>query len=207
MTSEVGVHFLDAGPLLCLGRSHAAAGDFNLAEFYDAEFLANARVVEAVKKELSRQAAEPLQAGSPKMKGVRKKAAGSASHHYKQLLATAVLRPSPIPDRLERIEGALAALAERKKPGYRPHPHEHRGEAESIHWAAAHRAGLVACDGDAHSVAESHDVPSMTFVEVMRRVAKRRKDVDRNALFRALQNIAVSQIDIGERLNSPLDLA
>lgn len=206
VTTELASHFLDTGPLLCLGLSTKATGGLVIADYYDAEFLCDARVVEAVAAELARQASEQLRPGDSKMKGHRKKAAGAAKYRYKSLLESAVARPSPAPADLEQIEKALTELAKLKSPGNTSGPEKHKGEAESIHWAAGEKASLVACDNDARRVAKYKNVPSATFVEVVRRVGRRRKDVTTSALYDSLQAIAVAGIDIGERLTSPLDL-
>lgn len=182
--------------------------DTSIADYYDDEFRSHARIVEAVAIELDLQANAVLPPGHDRMKGKRKKAARVARSRFRPLLDSALKRPSSTPPELEQIELTLVNLALRKPRdlGSTPHPDEHKGEAESIHWSIIEQAHFVACDSDARQVAGINSVIAITFVEVVRRIGRRRKDVTVDNLYEALVEIARAEISIGEPVRSSLDL-
>jgi len=195
--SSLGVHFLDTGPLLCLGGSN------RLAEMFDAGYLSLARVVEAVVQEIRRKATEPPpQRGT----GVRK-AARAVQGRYRATLLTQAI-PSSVAESSElcKIRDTLSTLAQEDRPNKGLHPSENLGEAECIHWAVLQSADLVTCDAVARKAAHQFYVTCWSFVDVVRVALADQTGVRRNEAYRDLLTLERSDINTGEHIYSQLDL-
>ncbi|WP_166486494.1 hypothetical protein [Blastococcus saxobsidens] len=177
-----------------------------MADLYDQTYLAEARLVGAVAAEISRRAVRRTAPGDPRRQGPADRAARVAAGRYRPLLDAAAPRPTPAPPHLTSIEASLHTRAQRKQPGKILHPDEHRGESESIHAAAADGSGFVSCDDDARLEAAAHGVPVETFVDIARRLAAIQRDVKPKRIVSELQSLARNGIDIGDVVQSVLDL-
>ena len=194
-------HYLDAGPLLCLGGSPV------LADLFDAHHLANSRVVEAVVGEIVRNAMLILPPVGPHPKRHVRQAAKNARGRYRALLAAATPTPSPEPNLLTSIKADLHRRGAAKlKAGETMHPAAHEGEAESIYAAVTESTAIVTNDGDAHSVARSQGVLSVSFVGVARSLGRSQRDVSRRVIFKELMTLSRRDIFPGEHITSELDL-
>lgn len=198
--SDLGTHFLDTGPFFCLGGSRT------LADLYDEAYVADARVAEAVAVEVNRRATAQTRPGDPHRRGATDAAARSAARRYHALLESAIPRPDPTPSELSTIEADLLARAQQKWPDRTHHPLAHRGESESIHGAESVNINFVSCDDDARRVAHSRGVRAETFVDVARRLARAQNDVKPKRILGELHKLARSGIDIGDVVQSVLDL-
>lgn len=196
----LGTHYLDSGPLLCLG------GSVMIADLYDGTFLAEALVVEAVADEVRRRATRRTPPGDPHRTGAADQGARAAARRYDRLLAEAALRPAPEPTLLASIESSMHTRAQRKNSGKPQHPNAHRGESESIYAAVQDGSAFVACDDDARIEASDHGVPVETFVDIARRLDASHRDVKSRRIVSELQKLARSGFDIGDVVQSVLDL-
>lgn len=185
-------HFIDSGPLLCLGTSAT------LADLYDSLFRAKMKVVEAVDLEINRKADEVLRPGGRKSGGYEKRAAKSARYRYAEELRDALPRPDPVPTQLAAWE------AEERRD--RDHPLKHRGECESIHAARAASIDFLTNDGGAARLASRSGVKSATFVDIMRQALGIDRRADRDEIARELITAKRSGVDTGENIRSALDL-
>lgn len=198
---QIGEHYLDAGPLLCLGGSPV------LAELFDQHFLSRSKVVAAVVGEVNHNADLPLPAVGPHRKRKVKQAARNARGRYKALLASATSPPDPEPTRLTDIKADLRTRAlKRLAPGETLHPLKNDGEAECVYWAAQEGVEVISNDGDAHALAVKHRVVSITFVEVARHLVKAQKVVRRRDIYKELATLSGWDIFPGEHIYSELDL-
>lgn len=194
-------HYLDSGPLFCLGGSPV------LAELFDAHHLTNSKVVEAVVGEVVRNAILILPPVGPHPKRHLRQAAKNARGRYKALLADAMPTPSPAPDLLASIKADLRLRGAAKlRQGESMHPAAHEGEAESIFAAATESAAIVTNDTDAHAVARTNKVRSVTFVGVARSLVRLQRDVSRRVIFNELMALGRRDIFPGEHITSELDL-
>ncbi len=196
----LGTHYLDTGPLFCLGGSQT------IADLYDAAHLADARVVEAVVGEVRRRAAARTPPGDPDRRGGADRAARAAAKRYYKLLQTAVPRPDPVPAELAEVEADLLTRAQQKHPDKSFHPAEHRGESESIHAAEGSGDAFVFCDIDAGRVARARGVLTETFTDIASRLAHAQHEVKPKRIAKELQTLASNGIDIGGDVRSALDL-
>jgi len=177
-----------------------------IADAYDEHYLTSASVVEAVALEIRRLASEQIPGGDPNRHRERASAAQSAVGRYRALLDAAIPRPDPVPAALCRLQVTFAASAKKKRPEKPVHAEAHRGESESIHAAIATSKGFVTCDSDAHAVATRRGVKTTTFVGISRGVLKRDPALTERQVLKELQRTARHNIDIGEVVNSVLDL-
>lgn len=200
-SASLGWHYLDAGPLFCLGGSHV------LAELFDAHHLANSKVAAAVVGEVVRNATLILPPVGPHPKRNLRQSAKNARGRYKVLLASATPAPVPEPPLLSAIKADLTSSAKAKlKIGESLHPNANDGEAESIYSAVTESAAVVTNDADAHSVAGKHKVVSSTFVDVARHMVRSQKVVGRRTIFNELMTLSNRSIFPGEHITSELDL-
>jgi hypothetical protein len=199
--SLIAAHYLDSGPLFCLGGSKV------LADLFDEHFLRESEVVAAVVGEVNRNAMLVLPAVGPHKKRYLHQSAKVVRGRYKLLLESAVPVPAPVPDLLASMKADLIASAQAKYPiGKMLHPDEHDGEAECVFWAAANSREVVTNDGDAHELARKHHVASSTFVEVARQMVVAQKLVGRNVVFQELMTLSNRSIFPSEHITSELDL-
>lgn len=198
---QIGDHYLDAGPLFCLGGSQV------LAELFDEHFLSRSLVAAAVVGEVNHNADLLIPPVGPHPKRGVKQAARNARGRYKALLASAKVVPSPEPPQLSTIRADLRTRAQAHlKPGQSLHQAKNDGEAESVYWAALESAEVVSNDGDAHALAAKHGVTSSTFVEVARHLVKAQKAVRRRDIYRELATLSSRDIFPGEHITGELDL-
>ncbi|WP_419707713.1 hypothetical protein [Promicromonospora sp. NFX87] len=201
MRPRIGDHYLDSGPLFCLGGSGV------LADLFDADLLLNSRVAAAVVGEVHRNAALVLPPVGPHPKRRIHHAARVVRSRYKPLLESAPPVPAPAPQLLASIKADLTARAVAKlRPGQHLHPSANDGEAESVYWAATQSVEVVTNDSDAHQLARKHQVTSSTFVEVVRHLVKAQKVVSRRTIFGELMTLSRRDIFPGEHITSELDL-
>ena len=199
---QLGRHYLDAGPLFCLGGSKV------LAELFDAHHLSNSKVAAAVVGEVVRNATLILPPVGPHPKRNLRQAAKNARGRYKVLLASATPTPAPEPPLLSAIKADLTTSAKTKlKAGETLHPNANDGEAESVYSAVIESVAVVTNDADAHTVAGKHQVVASTFVEVARHMARVQKGVSRRTIFNELMTLSNRSIFPGEHITSELDLA
>lgn len=198
---QIGHHYLDSGPLFCLGGSSV------LADLFDAHLLAKSRVAAAVVREVDRNATLILPPVGPHPKRKVKQSARIVRGRYKALLAAAAPTPAPVPQLLASIKTDLTISAAKKlNAGQASHPNAHDGESESLYWAATQSVELVTNDGDAYRIARKYRVPSSTLVEVARHLVKAQKVVGRRAVFNELMTLSKHQIFPGEHITNELDL-
>lgn len=194
-------HFLDSGPLFCLGGSRL------LADLFDDHFLDKSRVVAAVVGEVVRNATLVLPPVGRHEKRYLHQSAKVVRGRYKVLLASATPSPSPVPELLASVKADLTASAQSKlKAGRTLHATANDGEAESVYWAATHFTEVITNDGDAHLLARKHKVASSTFVGVARHMVITQKLVGRHAIFKELMTLSSRSIFPGEHITSELDL-
>lgn len=199
--TQIGDHYLDTGPLLCLGGSPL------LAELFDDHLLQGSRVVAAVVGEVNQRADRSLPPGHRPNEQKVKQAARNARGRYKPLLGGAKAVPDPEPVQLSTIKADLRDRAEKQLlAGQTLHPLKNAGEAESVYWAATEGVEIVANDGDAHALAAQHGVISSTFVEVARHLVKAQKTVKHREIYKELATLSGRDIFPGEHLYSELDL-
>lgn len=200
----LGLHFVDAGPLLCLGGSQ------KLAAVFDESFLPNSLVVEAVANEIDDHARRRDPPGDPKRQKHITAAAQVDLTRYKSLLAANRPRPTPTPDHLASVEARLRELAvekaERRGKTREIGPTENRGEAESIHASLQESATLITCDNDAHRVAREEGVSTETFVDVAKRIAALPDSLRPKQVLQELQQLTKQGFDVGDVVTSVLDL-
>ena len=199
--AQIGDHYLDSGPLFCLGGSQV------LADLFDAHFLPRSKVVAAVVAEIAYNATLILPPVGPHRKRGVKQAARVVQGRYKQLIAAAQAVPTAEPALLGAMKTELETRARATlQPGASLHPRKNDGEAESIFWAKVGSAEVIANDADAHFLAARHGVTSSTFVEVARHLVKIQKAVKHKAVYRELAALSSRDIFPGEHLYSELDL-
>lgn len=199
--AQIGDHYLDSGPLFCLGGSQV------LADLFDAHFLPRSKVVGAVVAEVAHNANLVLPPVGPHRKRGVKQAARVVQGRYKQLIAAAEVVPTPEPVLLGAMKTELQTRAlATLPPGTSLHPLKNDGEAESVFWAKSTTAEVIANDADAHSLAAKHGVTSSSFVEVARHLVKVQKTVKHKAIYRELAALSSRDIFPGEHLYSELDL-
>lgn len=198
---QIGDHYLDSGPLFCLGGSKI------LADLFDAHFLPRSRVVGAVVGEVNYNANLLLPAVGHHPKRRVKQAARNARGRYKVLLSHAKAAPSPEPPALSTIKAELhtRSLA-MLKPGQSPQPLKNAGEAECLYWAGVESAEIISNDSDAHVLAATRTIISSSFVEVARHLVTAQKLVKPRAIFNELAMLASRDIFPGEHITSELDL-
>ena len=198
---QIGDHYLDTGPLFCLGGSQI------LAELFDETFLSKSRVAAAVVDEVNRNADLSIPPVGPHPKRGVKQAARNARGRYKALLAIAKVVPTPEPSQLSKVRQDLRARAQKQLgPGQTLHPAKNDGEAETVYWASLENCEVVSNDGDAHALATKHGITSSTFVEVARHLVKVQKAVKRKSIYSELVALSSRGIFPGEHLYSELDL-
>lgn len=194
-------HYLDSGPLLCLGGSQV------LADLFDAHLLPKSKVVAAVVAEVTYNAALVLPPVGPHPKRRVQQAARVVRGRYKQLLSAATSVPNPEPGLLSSMKTDLRNRAQAKlKLGGVLHPLKNDGEAESVYWAASEAVEVISNDADAHLLARKHKVPSSTFVEVARHLVRTQKAVKRSEIYKELATLSSRGIFPGEHITSELDL-
>lgn len=198
--SDLGVHFLDTGPLLCLGGSDV------IADLYDETLLVDARAAEAVAKEVRRRGAEKTPNGDPQRRGQVNRAARAAVGRYFPLLESAIPVPNRSAPQFVSIKAKLMYLATQKNGDKQIHPNANDGEAESIHVAKISSANFVTGDNDARFVAKQNGVYCETFVDLASRLSRAQRQVKTKRIFGELQRLAKAGIDIGDRVSSHLDL-
>lgn len=198
---QIGDHYLDSGPLFCLGGSHL------LADLFDEHFLPRSRVVAAVVGELNHNADLLIPAVGPHPKRAVKQAARNARGRYKVLLASAKAVSTPEPPQLTSIKADLRARAQKQlRPGRTLHQLKNDGEAECVYWAVCETVEIVSNDGDAHFLAAMHGVTSSTFVEVARHLVKAQKTVRRRDIYKELATLSSRGVFPGEHITGELDL-
>lgn len=188
---QIGL-FYDSGPLLCLGTSST------LRPAFDRQFRVLMRIADAVLVEVKCISTEHLRNGHPPSKRIRKLAAQSALRVYEAEFSNAAARPNPVPALLAGLEASMV------EPGQ--HATKNRGECESIYHASTTSHGLVTNDGGAARSSRSAKVRTVTFLDVNRHLLSIDRRLDRVDVATELIRIARSGIDIGGRLDSPLDL-
>lgn len=198
---QIGSHYLDSGPLFCLGGSEV------LADLFDVHVLPRSHVVGAVVAEVAHNANLVLPPVGPHRKRGVKQAARVVQGRYRQLISAAEVVPTPAPALLADMKTELQARAHATlQPGTSLHPLKNDGEVESVFRAKNAMAEVIANDADAHFLAARHGVISSTFVEVARHLVKAQKAVKRNAIYRELAALTNRDIFPGEHLYSELDL-
>lgn len=199
--SQIGSHFLDSGPLFCLGASQV------LADLFDAHLLPKSKVVAAVVAEVTHNATLLLPPVGPHPKRRVQQAARAVRGRYKVLLSAARSVPSPEPGLLISMKTDLRSRAQvRLRRGEVLHPLKNDGEAESVYWAASESVEVISNDADAHLLARKHKVPSSTFVEVARHLVKAQKAVKRSEIYKELATLSSRGIFPGEHITGELDL-
>ncbi|MDN6411055.1 MAG: hypothetical protein L0K07_06690 [Yaniella sp.] len=199
---QVVKHYLDAGPLFCLGSSEV------LADLFDVHWLGESNVVAAVVSEIGRNADLVLPAVGPNDKRDLKKSARVVRGRYKTLLASAKQVPTPEPEALSVMNDELCER-DQDETGVsgNAHPRKNDGEVESVYWAIADSAQLVSNDKHAHYLACKYGVISLNFVEVTRRLIGGQKLVSRRAAYKEIVGLARRKIYPGEHVAGVLDLA
>jgi hypothetical protein len=197
----IGSHLLDAGPMLCLGGSSV------MADLYDAHFAADGAIVAVVEDEVRGWASAYVAPGDPRRIGGVKRAGTAAVARYASTLFTAAIpTPDPEPTAVLALRQDLEEHANRKRPGRESRPNEHAGEAYSIHEAAQRGVLFVSNDDGARQVAHMRSVAHESFVDVMRRLVKLQQEVNRKQILKEMQRLVLNGVDVGDVVNSVLDL-
>lgn len=194
-------HLLDAGPVLCLGASTV------MADLYDAHLIADGLVVATVADEVRGWASVYVAPGDPhRKKEVKRAGAAAVGRYTRTLLATALPTPEPQPAAVAAIRRELERHAERKRPGRMARAGEHGGETYSIYEAGLRSICFITNDGGARHVAGMWSVTHQSFVDLMRRLVKSHQDVNRRQIVKEMQRLGRNGIDVGDVVNSVLDL-
>lgn len=198
---DVGPHLLDTGPVLCLGGSQV------MAELYDAHFASEGSVVAVVADEVRCWSSAYVAPGDPQRIGGVKRAGASAVGRYGNTLLSAVVpRPEPEPAAIAAIRQNLENHANRKRPGRIPRAKEHAGETYSIYEARSRSIRFVSNDDGARAVAIARAVAHESFTDLARRLTKCQQDVKPKQILKELQRLVRYGVDIGDVVNSVLDL-
>lgn len=193
----VGPHLLDTGPVLCLGGSEV------MAELYDAHFADEGTVVAVVADEVRGWSSAYVAPGDPRRIGGVKRA---VARYGNTLLSAGLPTPVPEPADIPVIRQDLEDHAYRKRPGRTPSANEHAGETYSIHEAMVRSLRFVSNDDGARHVAGLRSVAHESFVDVARRLVSCQKEVNARQILRELQRLVRENLDIGDVVNSVLDL-
>ena len=199
--SAIGPHLLDTGPVLCLGGSSV------MADLYDSHFGADGRVVAVVADEVRGWAGVHVAPGDPHRIGGVRRAGGAAVKRYGHgLLAAAIPSPSPEPPEIAIVRQALEDHANGKRPGRTPRAGKHAGETYSIYEAERQSIRFVSNDGGARHVAGARGVAHESFADIARRLSKCQQDLKPKRIVKELQRLSKDGVDIGDVVNSELDL-
>lgn len=178
-----------------------------MAELYDAHFGADGAVVAVVAEEVYGWATVYVAPGDPRRIGGVKRAGTAAVGRYGSTLLTATVpRPVPEPAAIPVILQDLESHANRKRPGRTPGVGEHAGETYSIHEASRQSLRFDSNDDGARYVAGTRSVDHESFTDVARRLVKCQQDVKPKQILKELQRLVHDGVDIGDVVNSILDL-
>lgn len=197
----IGPHLLDTGPVLCLGGSEV------MAELYDVHLAGQGAVVAVVADEVRGWSSAHVAPGDPhRIGGVKRAGAGAVARYGKTLLSTAIPTPVPEPATISAIRQDLEDHAARKRPGRTVRANEHAGETYSIHEAAVRSLRFVSNDDGARHVAAARFVAHESFADIARRLVSCQQDVKPKQVLRELQRLVREGVDVGDVVNSVLDL-
>lgn len=200
-SSLIGPHVLDAGPVLCLGGSTV------IADLYDAHLASDGVVVEMVADEVRGWSSAYVAPGDPRrIGGVKRAGVGAVSRYRNSLLSAVIPTPMPEPAAIAAIRQDLEDHANRKRPGRTARANEHAGETYSIHAASSRSARFISNDDGARAVASVRVLAHESFTDMARRLTKCQQDVKPKQILRELQGLVRDGIDIGDVVNSVLDL-
>lgn len=197
----IGPHLLDTGPVLCLGGSEV------MAELYDVHLAGQGAVVAVVADEIRGWSSAHVAPGDPhRIGGVKRAGAGAVARYGKTLLSTAIPTPVSEPATISAIRQDLEDHAARKRPGRTVRANEHAGETYSIHEAAVRSLRFVSNDDGARHVAAARSVAHESFADIARRLVSCQQDVKPKRVLRELQRLVREGVDVGDIVNSVLDL-
>lgn len=178
-----------------------------MADLYDAHLSANGAVVTVVADEVRGWASVYVAPGDPhRMGGVRRAGVRAVRRYGSTLLAATIPTPVPEPTAVPAIRRELEAHANRKRPGRTPRANEHAGETYSIHEASVRTLRFVSNDDGARFVAGTRSVTNESFSDLARRLAKCQQEVKPKQILKELQRLVQDRVDIGDVVNSVLDL-
>lgn len=229
----IGIHFLDTGPLLCLGgllvevtdkdakkRKKAKGTEkkaeprfLGLLECYDDHMLKDARVVDAVWRELVRHSQRSrCEPGSYGHGGPSERvAAQKALNRYSDsLLAKRNLRHASSGVSLVRIQDDLRRRSQTRagKRGV-AHGPSNIGEAHTIQAildSAESPVSLVSNDNGAIQEACARNISTCTFVDLMCQLTKLDKSLKKSRVLGALLHVRRQGLDIGKYVTNVMDL-
>lgn len=197
----MGPHLLDSGPVLCLG------GSALLADLYDAHLGADGAVVAKVADEVSGWASAHVAPGDPRrIGGVKRAGVGAVNRYRDSLFATAIPIATPEPTAISEIRQDLGDFAGRRDSARKARPDEHAGETYSIHEASVRSLAFVSNDDGARHVAGTRTVRHESFTDVARRLSTQQAEVKPRLILKELQRLVREGVDIGDVVNSVLDL-
>lgn len=229
----IGIHFLDTGPLLCLGGLLVEVTDkhakkrkkgkrtekkaeprfLGLLECYDDQMLKDARVVDAVWHELvqhskrSRYEDGSYGPGGPSERVAAQKA---LNRYSGSLLAQAKLLHASDGVLLDDIRKSLSSRS-RIRAGKRSVAHEpsNVGEAHTIQAildSPESSVSLVSNDNGAIQEACARNISTCTFVDLMCQLTKLDKSLKKNRVLCALLHVRQQGLDIGRYVTNVMDL-
>lgn len=187
--------------MLCLGGSSV------MADLYDAYFVADGAVVAVVEDEVRGWASAYVAPGDPRrISGVKRAGSAAVARYASTLFTAAIPTPDPEPTAVLAIRQDVEEHANRKRPGRVSRPNEHAGETYSIHEATQRTLRFVSNDDGARQVAHMRSVAHESFVDVTRRLVKLQQEVNRKQILKEMQRLVLNGVDIGDVVNSVLDL-
>lgn len=231
--ARIGIHFLDTGPLLCLGgllvevtdkdakkRKKAKGTEkkaeprfLGLLERYDDQMLKDARVVDAVRRELVQHSKRlRCEDGSYGHGGPSERvAAQKALNRYSgSLLAKAKLRHASGGALLDDIRKSLKSRSRARAGKYGvAHGPSNIGEAHTIQAildSADSSVSLVSNDSDAIREACDRNISTCTFVDLMCQLSKLDKSLKKKRVLCALLHVRRQGLDIGMYVTNVMDL-
>lgn len=178
-----------------------------MAELYDIHLAREGAVVAMVADEVRGWSSAHVAPGDPRrISGVKRAGAGAVARYGKTLLSIAIPTPVPEPATISAIRWDLEDHAARKRPGRTVRANEHAGETYSIHEAAVRSLRFVSNDDGARHVAGARSVAHESFADIARRLVSCQQDVKPKRILGELQRLVREGVDIGDVVNSVLDL-
>ena len=178
-----------------------------MAELYDTHFASDGAVVAMVADEVRGWSSAHVAPGDPqRIGGVKRAGAGAVGRYGNTLLSAPILTPALETATISAIRQELEEHASRKRPGRTPRPNEHAGETYSIYEAAARLLRFVSNDDGARHVAGARSVAHESFVDIARRLVSCQQEVKPKRILKELQRLVKDGVDIGDVVNSVLDL-
>ncbi|NEM91475.1 hypothetical protein [Galbitalea soli] len=178
-----------------------------MAELYDVHLAGEGAVFAVVADEVRGWSSAHVAPGDPhRISGVKRAGSGAVARYGKTLLSTAIPTPVPEPATISAIRQDLEDHVARKRPGRTLRANGHAGETDSVHETAVRSLRFVSNDDGARHVAGARSVAHESFADIARRLVSCQQDVKPKQVLRELQRLVREGVDIGDVVNSVLDL-